>query len=207
MKNIAVFISGSGTNLQAIIDAVKEGKILAKIVLVVSDNKDAYGLIRAQNAGIETYCFDPTQYKKRQDYEAEIIKELEKRNVFLIVLAGFMRVLTPFFIRKYKNRILNIHPALLPSFKGCHAVKKALEYGVKITGVTVHFVDEGVDTGPIISQEAIVIRDDDDENSLLERIHKIEHRIYPEAIKLFLEDRIEICGRRVKIKEACHGKD
>jgi phosphoribosylglycinamide formyltransferase-1 len=200
MKKFAVFVSGSGTNLQAIIDKVKEGYIPGEIALVVSDNKDAYALERARRAGIPTFCFNPKDYKSREEYEKIIIEELEKRGVEFIVLAGFMRVLTPFFVRRYKNRILNIHPALLPSFPGTHGVRDALNYGVKVTGVTVHFVDEGVDTGPIILQEAEKVRDDDTEESLHQRLHKIEHRLYPLAIKLFIEGKLEIEGRKVKIK-------
>ena len=200
MKRFAVFVSGSGTNLQAIIDKVKEGYIPGEIALVVSDNKDAYALERARRAGIPTFCFDPKDYESREEYEKVIIEELEKRGVEFIVLAGFMRVLTPFFVRRYKNRILNIHPALLPSFPGTHGVRDALNYGVKVTGVTVHFVDEGVDTGPIILQEAEKVRDDDTEESLHQRLHEIEHRLYPLAIKLFIEGKLEIEGRKVKIK-------
>jgi phosphoribosylglycinamide formyltransferase-1 len=201
MKKFAVFVSGSGTNLQAIIDAVASGEIPGELVLVVSDNKDAFALERAKRAGIETFCFNPKDYEKREDYEEILIQELEKRGVEFIVLAGFMRVLTPFFIRKYKNRILNIHPALLPSFPGSQGVRDALNYGVKVTGVTVHFVDEGVDTGPIILQSAETVKDGDTEETLFERLHKIEHRIYPQAIRLFIEGRLEVQGRRVKIKE------
>lgn len=200
MKKFAVFVSGSGTNLQVIIDKVKEGYIPGEIALVVSDNKDAYALERARRAGIPTFCFNPKDYKSREEYEKIIIEELERRGVEFIVLAGFMRVLTPFFVRRYKNRILNIHPALLPSFPGTHGVRDALNYGVKVTGVTVHFVDEGVDTGPIILQEAEKVRDDDTEESLHQRLHKIEYRLYPLAIKLFIEGKLEIEGRKVKVK-------
>jgi phosphoribosylglycinamide formyltransferase-1 len=199
MKNIAVFVSGTGTNLQAIIDAIKRGEIKANISLVVSDNRDAYALVRAKKSKIDIFCFDPSRYKKREAYEKEIIKELEKRNICLIILAGFMKVLTPFFIRKYKNKILNIHPALLPSFKGTEAVREALEYGVKVTGVTIHFVDEGVDTGPIILQKAVKIEEEDNEDTLFKKIHRIEHELYPKAIKLFLENKLKIEDRRVKI--------
>ncbi|RKY37722.1 MAG: phosphoribosylglycinamide formyltransferase [Candidatus Omnitrophota bacterium] len=200
MKKFAVFVSGSGSNLQAIIDAVNRGYIPGNIALVVSDNPQAYAVVRAKNAGIETFVFNPRAYPKREDYEEIIIQELNKREVEFIVLAGFMRVLTPFFIRKYKNKILNIHPALLPSFPGTHGVRDALNYGVKVTGVTVHFVDEGIDTGPIILQEAEKVRDDDSEESLHQRLHEIEHRIYPKAIKLFIEDKLVIEGRKVKLK-------
>lgn len=197
--NIAVLCSGSGTNLQAIIDSVKGGYIPAKIALVISDIKDAYALTRAKNAGIETLVLDKKDFKSREDFDREIIKNLKKKNVGLVVLAGFMRLLSDHFIKEYKNKIVNVHPALLPSFKGTHGIKDALDYGVKITGVTVHFVDEKLDNGPIILQAAVEIKTGDTEESLLERVHKEEHRIYPEAIKLFAEGKLKIEGRKVRV--------
>ena len=197
--NIAVLCSGSGTNLQAIIDSVKSGYIPAKIALVVSDNKDAFALERARKAGIETLVLDKKAFKTREDFDKEIIKNLKKRNVELVVLAGFMRLISPHFIKEFKNRIMNIHPALLPSFKGTCGIKDALEYGVKVTGPTVHFVDEKLDNGPIILQKAIEVKDNDTEDTLLERVHKEEHKIYPEAIKLFVEGKLKIEGRKVRI--------
>lgn len=195
--NIAIFVSGSGTNLQAIIDAVKSGYIKAEIAIVVSDNKEAYALERAKKAGIETLFLDPKAFKSKEDFDKEIIKNLKKRKVELVCLAGYMRVLTPYFVKEYKNRIVNIHPALLPSFKGVNGVKDALDYGVKITGPTVHFVTEKVDSGPIIAQSTVLVKDDDTLDSLRKRIHKEEHRIYPKAIKDFVEDKLEIVGRKV----------
>ncbi|MBI4975033.1 MAG: phosphoribosylglycinamide formyltransferase [Candidatus Omnitrophica bacterium] len=197
--NIAVLCSGSGTNLQAIIDSVRNGYIPAKIALVVSDEGRAYALERASNAGIETLILNAKDFKSREDFDKEIVKNLKKRNVELVVLAGFMRLMSPYFVKVYKNRIMNIHPALLPAFKGTHGIKDALDYGVKVTGPTVHFVDEKLDHGPIILQKAIEVKDDDTEETLLERVHKEEHVIYPEAIKLFVERRLEIEGRRVRI--------
>ncbi len=197
--NIAVFCSGSGTNLQAIIDAVKEKRIDTEIRFVFSDNPNAYALVRAKNANIKTLVLERRDFKTKQEFEAEIIKNLEREDIQLICLAGYMRMLSSDFVRRYKNRILNIHPALLPSFKGTHGIKDALEYGVKITGPTVHFVDEGMDTGPIVLQAAVEVKDDDTEESLLERIHKLEHKLYPEAIRLFVERRLKIEGRKVKI--------
>lgn len=198
--NIAVFASGSGTNLQAIINAISDGRIRnSRIVLVVSDNENAYALVRARNAGIECFVLTPRGYKKREDYDREIIKELEKRDAELIILAGFMRLVSSLFVEKYKNRIMNIHPALLPSFKGIHGIRDAFEYGVKVTGVTVHFVDEELDHGPIILQEAVGIEDNDTIETLEQKIHIVEHRLYPEAIKLFVENRLKIEGRKVKI--------
>lgn len=195
--NIAVFVSGSGTNLQAIIDAISRGEIKAKIALVVSDNKDAYALVRAKKANIETFVLSAKGFKTREDYDKEIIKELEKRSVRLVVLAGFMRLLSPYFVRQYKNKIMNIHPALLPSFKGTHGIKDAFEYGMEMTGVTVHFVDEELDHGPIILQEAVSIDGDDTLETLEEKIHKVEHGLYPKAIRLFVEGKLKIERRKV----------
>jgi len=198
--NIAVLCSGNGTNLQAIIDNVGSGYINAKIALVLSDNKDAFALERAKKAGIETVVLDPKDYNSREEFDKEVIRNLKKRDVGLVVLAGFMRLLSAHFITEYKDRIINIHPALLPSFKGSHGVKDALDHGVKVTGVTVHFVDENLDNGPIILQRCVEIRNGDTEESLLERVHVEEHKIYPEAVKLFAEGRLKIEGRRVVIK-------
>lgn len=198
--NIAVLCSGSGTNLQAIIDNVNTGYINAKIALVLSDKKDAFALERAKKAGIETVVLDPKDHKSREGFDKEVVKNLKKRKVELVVLAGFMRLLSPYFIGEYRNRIMNIHPALLPSFKGEHGIKDALDYGVKVTGVTVHFVDEHLDNGPIILQKCVEVKSGDTEESLLERVHAEEHKIYPEAIKLFAEGRLKIEGRRVAIK-------
>lgn len=199
MKNIAVFCSGNGTNLQAIIDAVKSGYIKANLALVVCDNPDAHALERAKKAGIETFLLMKKNFKTREDYDREIMGKLEEKGIDLIVLAGFMRLLNSHFVNKYKNKILNIHPALLPSFKGTQGVKDALEYGVKVTGPTVHFVDKDLDSGPIIIQEPIEVKDDDTEETLAERIHEKEHIIYPKAIKLFIEGKLKIEGRRVVI--------
>ena len=198
--NIAVFCSGSGTNLQAIIDNVASGYIPAKIAVVVSDNPGAFALTRARKAGIDTLALDKKNFASREDFDRAVIKELKAKNVGLVVLAGFMRLLSPYFIGEYRGRIVNIHPALLPSFKGAHGVKDAIEHGAKVTGVTVHFVDEKLDNGPIISQAEVRIKEDDTEESLLARVHKEEHRLYPEAIKLFVEGRLKIEGRKVRIK-------
>jgi len=198
--NIAVLCSGNGTNLQAIIDNINKGYIPARIAFVLSDEKKAFALERARKAGIETVILDKKEYKTREDFDKEIVERLKKRDVKLVVLAGFMRLLSPYFIREYRNRIINIHPALLPSFKGSHGVKDALDHGAKVTGVTVHFVDENLDNGPIILQKAVEIRADDTEETLLERLHKEEHKAYPEAIKLFVEGKIKIEGRKVTIR-------
>ena len=198
--NIAVLCSGNGSNLQAIIDKTSDGYIPAKIVLVVSDNKSAFALERAKKAGIETLVLSPKDFDSREAFDREVIENLRKNKVGLVVLAGYMRLLSGHFIKEYKNKIMNIHPALLPSFKGTHGIKDALEYGAKVTGPTVHFVDEKLDHGAIILQKALEVRDDDTKESLLERVHKEEHKIYPEAIKLFVEGRLKIEGRRVVIK-------
>jgi phosphoribosylglycinamide formyltransferase-1 len=197
--NIAVLCSGNGTNLQAIIDAVKGGGLPVKIALVVSDNAEAYALTRARGAGIETLVLEPKSYKTREEFDREIARNLSARKVGLVVLAGFMRLMSPYFVREYKNRIMNIHPALLPSFKGEHGVRDALSYGVKVTGVTVHFVDDELDHGPIILQRCVEVMRGDTEETLLERIHREEHKIYPEAIRLFAEGKLKVEGRRVII--------
>jgi len=192
--NIAVFVSGSGTNLQAIIDAKIE---LANLAVVVCNKPDAYAITRAEKNNIPVELVNHKDFETREDFEKEIIGRIDKYNIKLIVLAGFMRVLSPYLLKKFKNRIINLHPALLPSFPGMRVVKQALDYGVKYTGCTVHFVDEGVDTGPIILQSVVPITDDDTEETLLEKIHREEHSIYPEAVRLFCEGRLEIKGRRV----------
>ena len=199
--NIAVFASGRGTNLGAIIDRAKDGYIPAKIALVVSDNAGSYALQRAKKAGIETFVLSPKGFKSREDYDKELVKKLKEKKIDLVVLAGFMRLMSGYFVNEYKNKIMNIHPALLPSFKGTHGVKDALRYGVKVTGPTVHFVDAELDHGPIILQAGVEVKDDDTEETLLERVHKEEYVIYPKAIKLFVEGRLKIDARKVIIKE------
>jgi phosphoribosylglycinamide formyltransferase 1 len=191
---VAVFVSGSGSNLQAIIDARIPS---IEIALVFSNNPDAYALTRAGEHGIPTLVLNHRDFKSREEFEGEILKHLEPLEIELIVLAGFMRILSPVFVREYCNRIVNLHPALLPSFPGIHAARQAIEAGVKFTGCTVHFVDEGVDSGPIILQAVVPVEDGDDEDSLLQKIHEEEHRIYPEAIRLISEGKIKIEGKRV----------
>ena len=197
-KRLAVFVSGNGTNLQAIIDA---GIPSVEIVLVLSNNPVAYALERARKHGIPVEVADHRQYSGREEYEIHLLKVLEPYCLDLIALAGFMRILSPMFVKAYKNKIINIHPALLPAFPGIHSARQALESGVKYTGCTVHFVDEGVDTGPIILQTAVPVYDDDDEESLLEKIHKEEHRIYPEAIDLIACGKFTIKGKRVLLRK------
>jgi len=201
MINIGVLASGRGTNLQAIIEAIEGGKIEGRISIVISDNSDAYALKRAKQYNIDTRYINFKSYKNREDYDKEIIKALEEKKIDLVVLAGYMRILSPFFINAYKNKIMNIHPALLPSFPGLYAQRQAVEYGAKVSGCTVHFVDEGVDLGPIVLQKSVEVNDDDTEELLAERILKEEHQIYPKAIQLFSEGRLTIEGRRIFIKE------
>ena len=199
-KNIAVLISGSGTNLQSIIDHIKAGKIKANLAVVISNKEDAYGLVRAKEAGIPAHFVD-YEGLKREEHEKKIIEILEKNEVELVVLAGYMRVLTSYFVNKYKNKIINIHPALLPSFPGTDGYGDTWRYGVKVGGCTVHFVDEGVDTGPIILQKTNPIKENDTLETFKERGLKIEHQVFPEAIKLFCEDKLKIEGKRVRIKK------
>ncbi len=200
MINIGVLASGRGTNLQAIIEAIKEGKIEGEIKVVISDNPDAYALKRAKQNNIETEHINFKKFKNREDYDKKIIKTLEEKKIDLVVLAGYMRILSSYFIKMYKNRIINIHPALLPSFPGLHAQRQAVEHGVKVSGCTVHFVDEGVDSGPIILQKAVEVKDNDTEESLSEKTLKEEHQIYPRAIQLFSQGRLVIKGRKVFIR-------
>ena len=198
-KRIAVFASGFGSNLQALIDYIDNNDINGEIVLVFSNNKDAYALKRAKRHGIKTVLMDPEEFGSRKKFDLKIIKLLKKEKIDLIVLAGYMLLLTSEFIAEFKNRILNIHPALLPSFKGTHGIEDAYRYGVKVTGVTVHFVDKDLDSGPIILQEPVYIDQDDSMEELEKKIHQVEHKIYPKAVKYFCEDRLKVEGRRVKI--------
>jgi len=198
MKRIAVFISGRGSNFKNILDNTRKGNIKGKIVVVVSDNPEAPGLGYADE-GIEKAVFVKKKGEPRDHYYERIIEFLSQKKVDLIVLAGFMKVLSCNIIEKYRNRIINIHPALLPSFPGTHAQKQALEYGVKYSGCTVHFVDEGVDTGPIILQDVVPVLDDDTEETLSARILEREHVIFPQAVALFCEDRLIVKDRKVII--------
>jgi len=198
--NIAVIASGRGTNFEAIVKATKYGKLKRiKVKLLITDKKDAYAIIRARKYQIKDLFVDPKRFKSRRDFDKEIISILKKEKIDLVVLAGFMRILTPYFIREFKNKILNIHPAILPAFKGIDAIERAFRYGVKVTGVTVHFIDEKVDHGPIILQKVLKVRENEPLEKLEERIHKLEHQLYPEAIRLFAEGKLKIKNRYVKI--------
>jgi len=196
---LGVLISGSGTNLQAIIDAIAAQKLDAKIAIVLSNRADAYGLVRARNHGIPTEVIDHKQFPSREAYDRAVVDLLKARGVELVILAGFMRLLSPVFVKTYSNRIMNIHPALLPSFPGLHVQKKALEHGVRLSGCTVHFVNEECDEGPIIIQAVVPVFPDDSEEALAARILKQEHLIYPRAIQLYAEGRLRVEGRRVLV--------
>ncbi|QIB27418.1 phosphoribosylglycinamide formyltransferase [Caloranaerobacter azorensis] len=203
--NIGVLISGSGTNLQALIDSIDKGYINGKIKVVISNRKDAYGLVRARKNLIEALYINRKEFNSDIEFDLKILDELEKRQVELVVLAGYLKVLSKEFVNRYKNRIINIHPSLIPSFcgKGYYGEKvhrAVLDYGVKITGATVHFVDEGADTGPIILQEAVFVDDNDTVDTLKERVLEIEHKLLPMAVKLFCENKLEVIGRKVIIK-------
>jgi phosphoribosylglycinamide formyltransferase-1 len=199
--NLGVLVSGRGSNLQAIIDAIEAKKLSAKISVVISNKPDALALERAQRHGIDAFAIDRKSFSSKTLFEKEVISCLERHNIDIIVLAGFMAILSPEFVGYYKNRIVNIHPSLLPAFPGLAAQRQALEYGVRYSGCTVHFVDEGMDTGPIILQAVVPLYQDDTEESLTERILKEEHIIYPKALQLIAEGRLKIEGRQVKIRE------
>ena len=194
---IAVLISGGGTNLQAIIDAIEAGTLDARIEIVLSNRADAYGLVRAANHGLPTEVLDHKQYASREAFDQAVVEILRGRGVELVILAGFMRLLSPVFVKAFSNRIMNIHPALLPSFPGLHVQKRAVEHGVRFSGCTVHFVNEECDEGPIIIQAVVPVFPGDSEESLAARILRQEHRIYPRAIQLYSEGRLRVEGRRV----------
>lgn len=199
---VGVLVSGRGSNLQAIIDASEAGKLDAAVVVVVSDVKDAYALERARQHRIAPVFVDPKAHATREAFDDAMASVLTEHQVALVCLAGYMRVLSPRFIQRFRHRIMNIHPALLPAFPGLHVQGKALHHGVKFSGCTVHFADEGVDTGPIIIQAVVPVLDDDTEDTLSARILRYEHQIYPRAIQLYAEGRLEVKGRRVLCKGA-----
>ncbi|MGD2294635.1 MAG: phosphoribosylglycinamide formyltransferase [Candidatus Aminicenantes bacterium] len=198
---IAVFLSGRGSNFLAIHDAVLAGTINAEIRLVFSNKKEARGLQIARERNLETLSLNPKNYDSPEDYERDIIAELRKRDIDLICLAGYMKILSPLLCSEYLNKIMNIHPALLPSFPGLHVQQKAIDWGVRYSGATVHFVTPDVDMGPIILQAVVPVLQDDTEEALSGRILKEEHKIYPESVRLYFEGKLEIRGRRVHILE------
>jgi phosphoribosylglycinamide formyltransferase-1 len=194
---IAVLVSGRGSNLQAIMDSIEKGYIKnATINVVISNKANAYALERARNHGIDAVFLDPGEYD-RGEYDMAILNVLNKYDTDLLLLAGYFRLLGNEIIKAYRNRIMNIHPSLLPAFKGLHAQKQAFEYGVKVAGCTVHFVDEGLDSGPIILQKCVPVLTGDTEETLTARILEQEHVIYPEAVRLFTEGKLKIEGRNV----------
>ena len=196
---IAVLLSGRGSNFMAIHQAIRRGDIQADIGLVLSNKEDAPGLLKAREWGLETVFLNPKLFATREDYDQAIVGEIGKRDIDLICLAGYMKVLTPQFCDAFKYRIVNIHPALLPSFPGLHVQQKAIDWGVRFSGCTVHFVAAEVDMGPIILQAIVPVLQDDTEETLAARILVEEHRIYPESVKLYFDGRIEVHGRRVFI--------
>lgn len=186
MKNIAIFASGSGTNFQAIVDAVKAGNLKANIALLVCDRPEAYVLKRAENENIPSFSFRAKDYGSKKEYETAILEQLKEKEIDFIVLAGYMRLIGETLLQQFEGRIVNIHPSLLPAFPGKDAIGQALEAGVKVSGVTIHFVDEGMDTGPIIAQKAVQLDDDETRESLEEKIHGIEHELYPQVLQKLL---------------------
>jgi phosphoribosylglycinamide formyltransferase-1 len=200
--NIAVLVSGRGSNLQAIIDNIENGTIPnASVSLVISDIKDAYALERAKNHGIDAIFIDPASYPDKAGFESKILDFHKEYNIGLVLLAGYMRVVGPTLLASFKGRMINIHPALLPSFPGLHGQQQAFDHGVKVSGCTVHFVDEGVDTGPIIIQRCVPVLEDDTRETLASRILEQEHKIFPEAVRLFVRGKLNIEGRKVRVVE------
>lgn len=198
---LGVLCSGRGSNLQSIMDAIDKGQIKAPIGVVIANKPDAKALERAENAGITAVCIDHKKCTSQQDFEEKLVAVLREHGVTLVILAGFMRILSPYFVREFSGRIMNIHPSLLPSFGGAHAHRDVLAYGVKVSGCTIHFVDEGMDSGPIILQRTVPVLDDDDEDTLAARVLEQEHIAYPRAIELFLNGALKVEGRKVIIKK------
>jgi phosphoribosylglycinamide formyltransferase-1 len=201
MTTIGVLISGSGTNLQSIIDAIEAKTVAGHIACVISNRADAYGLERARKHCIPAIVISHKEHPTREDYDRTLVETLQQHGVELVVLAGFMRIITPVFLEAFPQRVLNIHPALLPAFPGIHAQKQALEYGTRFSGCTVHFVDNGTDTGPIVLQAVVPVLPHDTEDSLSARIRVEEHRLYPEAVRLFCQGRLRVEGRHVLIAD------
>jgi len=198
-KRIAIFASGNGSNLQAIIDYSKNNDINGDVVFVLTNNLDAYALKRAINFKINAECIPYNKNSSRFEFDSKILQAMRNRKIDLICLAGYMLLLSPDFINEYQDKIINIHPSLLPSFKGMHGIRDAFDYGVKVTGVTVHFVDSKLDNGPIILQEAVFINESDTIEELEKKIHEVEHRLYPLAVQYFCRDELRIINRKVLI--------
>jgi len=205
---IGVLVSGRGSNLQAIIDNIEAGRLTAEVAVVISDQVDAYSLERARKHNILAIHIGAKGYKgKRDEYDALLVQELRKHSVDLVCLAGFMRIITPTLLSAFPYRVMNIHPALLPAFPGLHVQKAAIEHGVKFSGCTVHFVDAGMDTGPIIIQAVVPVLNNDTEDSLSERILRQEHKIYSRAIQMYAEGKLKVAGRKVLITDGKMGSD
>lgn len=201
---IGVLISGGGTNLQSIIDSINQGYINGRVELIISNKKDAYGLERGKKAGIESIYINPSDFENSDLFNNKLLEEFKKRKIDLIVLAGYLKILSKEFVQEYSGRIINIHPSLIPSFcgknyYGIRVHNAVIEYGCKITGATVHIVDEGADTGPIILQESVKVDEDDTPETLQKKVLELEHVILPEAVKLYCENRLTINGRKVKV--------
>lgn len=198
---LGIFCSGRGSNMQSIMAAIESGQIKAEIGIVLTDKPEAIALQVASEAGIKSVCVNRKACSTQQEFEEKLVAELKAANVTLVVLAGFMRILSPYFVETYRHRILNIHPSLLPSFGGAHAHRDVLAYGTKVSGCTIHFVDEGMDHGPIILQDTVPVLDDDTEDTLAARVLTKEHILYPKAIELFVDGRLELIDdRHVRIK-------
>lgn len=198
---LGVLCSGRGSNLQSIMDAIAKGQITAPIGVVIANKPDAKALERAEQAGIPHVCIDHRKCVSQREFEERLVEALKDHGVTLVILAGFMRILSPYFVHEFSGRIMNIHPSLLPSFGGAHAHRDVLAYGVKVSGCTIHFVDEGMDSGPIILQATVPVLDDDDEDTLAARVLEQEHILYPRAIELFLNGLLTVEGRKVKLKK------
>ena len=202
MVNLGVLVSGSGSNLQSIIDSIETGALDASVKVVISDNPEAYAMERAKKHGIRTVTLHKKGFSSREDFDREVVAELRESGVELVILAGFMRIISPVLLDAFPMRIMNIHPSLLPAFPGLGVQQKALEHGVKFSGCTVHFVDGGLDSGPIIIQAVVPVLDADTPDTLSKRILAEEHRIYPHAIRLYSEGRLNVVGRRVFAEDA-----
>ena len=199
---LGILCSGRGSNMQSILAAVESGEIKAKVGIVLTDKPEARALILARENGIKAVCINRKEYTDQQEFEEKLVTELRSAGVTLVVLAGFMRILSPYFVGEYRHQILNIHPSLLPSFGGAHAHRDVLAYGTKVSGCTIHFVDEGMDHGPIILQDTVPVMDDDTEETLAARVLKKEHVLYPRAIQLYVDGKLEILDdRHVRIKQ------
>ncbi len=197
MKNLGILLSGRGTNFLAIAESVRQGRIPARIAVVISNRAEAPGIARAREMGLDARVI-PSKGRQREEHDAQVVAVLKEKQVDLVCLAGYMRLLSPLFIRAFPNRILNIHPSLLPAFPGLEAQKQAIEYGAKVSGCTVHLVDEHLDHGPILVQKAVPVLEDDDEHTLAARILEQEHLAYTEAINMVLSGNFEVVGRRIR---------